>query len=136
MQHTLVTKGSDDEVIAMTVAIDDEEKLRRSKNGEASRIPELQAAAHAWLVEHSPDTLMNDIEFELSKPGVRVIWNAPNYPWGDLVEYCWSQGKGYGDAKYYKGRTMAELAEHIHEEFYTAKEASWGVKHQARQLCA
>ena len=33
MQHTLVTKGSDDEVIAMTVAIDDEENSGVAKTG-------------------------------------------------------------------------------------------------------
>ncbi len=50
------------------------------------RLPELQADAHAFLVEHSPNTLMDDIEYELSAYGIRVIWNAPNYSWGDLIE--------------------------------------------------
>ena len=69
---------------------------------------------------------MNDIEYELDKYGIHVIWNAPNYPWGDFVEYCWSQTKGYADARYFKGRTIEDLAEHIHEGMYTDKLARPG----------
>ena len=126
VKHTVVSNTSSDKIIELIVTIDDEEKLRRGKNGVVARLPELQAAAHAWLVEHSPRTLMNDVEYELDKHGIRVIWNAPNYPWGDFIEYCWSQGKGYADAKCFKGRNMVQLAEHIHEGLYTAKEARPG----------
>jgi hypothetical protein len=33
----------------------------------------------------------------------------------DFVEYCWSQCKGYADAKYFKGRFSVQLADHIRE---------------------
>jgi hypothetical protein len=43
-----------------------------------------------------------------------------------LIEYGWSQGRGYADAKWYKGRNMVALAEHIHEGLYTDKKARPG----------
>jgi phosphoketolase len=36
-----------------------------------------------------------------------------------IFELCSSQFKGYADAKNFKGRIMAQLAEHICEGFYT-----------------
>ena len=72
---------------------------------------------------------MNGIEYELSAYGIRVIWNAPNYSWGDLFEYCWSQSKGYADTMYFMGRTMVELAEHIHEGLNTGKVARPGMSY-------
>ena len=131
--HTVMSKTKsdmvDESIIKMAVTINSDEKTRRGKNGEVARLPELQAAAHAWLVEHSPNTLMDDIEYKLSAYGIRIIWNVPNYSWGDLIEYCWSQSKDYADAMYFKGRTMVELAEHIHEGVYTGKVARPGMSY-------
>ena len=126
VEHTLKSATADDELIELRVAINAAEKVRRGTNGKAARLPELQAAAHAWLAKNAPKTLMNDVEYALSQYDITVIWNAPNYPYGDLVEYCWGQGKAYADAKHFKGRKMVELAEHIHEGLYTAKEARPG----------
>ena len=56
--------------------------------------------------------------------GILVTGNTPNYSKGDFIEYCWSQC--YADAKYVKGRTVAELAEHVHEGLNTAREARPG----------
>ena len=127
VDHTLVTKGAEDEIIDLEVFINEEEKDRRGTNGKVARLPELQAAAHAWLVENSPETLMNDIEYELNNYGICVIWNASNYPQGDFVEYAWGQGKAYADAKHSKGRKMVELADHVHEGLYAAQEARPGM---------
>ena len=83
--------------------------------------------SYSSLAKNAPKTLTNDVESALNQYDITVIWNAPNYPYGDLVEYCWGQGKAYADAKHFKGRKMVELAEHIHEGLYTANLARSGV---------
>ena len=90
MRHPVTSEVAFNAAIAVVVTIDVAEKSQGGGNGEVARLPEQQASAHAWLVGHLPSTLMDDTEHDLENYAIHIIWNAPNYSWGDFIELCWS----------------------------------------------
>jgi hypothetical protein len=60
--HTYDSKAHPGATRPMTVTLNKAEWDRRGKQGSVASIRELQDAALAWLVEHKPTVLMNDLE--------------------------------------------------------------------------
>jgi len=114
--------------VVLNVALDDAEKARKGKPGVNAAVGELRAAAYAWLIEHSPETLLNDVEAYLRAecPRVHVLWSAPNCPELNPIEMVWAQAKLYVACKFTGKRSKAELRRHFHDGLYTDRLAKPG----------
>jgi hypothetical protein len=107
----------------MTVMLNKAEWDRRGKQGSVASIRELQDAALAWLVEHKPTVLMNDLEalFEEKFQGrVRLAWTPPYCPELAPIELIWAQAKLCAGIRNSGKSTRAEMLEDILEGLYTA----------------
>ncbi len=125
--HAVMKEGAVQSTVQMAVTLDAAEATRKGVNGKVARLPELQAAALAWLAQHKPDRLMNDVEYLLASAGnVRVIWNAPVYPDGNPIEMVWSRAKAYAKMRYVKNRSFARLIDDVRAGMYTAAPSGLG----------
>jgi hypothetical protein len=124
--------------VVLNVALDDAEKARKGKPGVNAAVGELRAAAYAWLIEHSPETLLNDVEAYLRAecPRVHVLWSAPNCPELNPIEMAWARAQAlrrvqvHGQAL--QGGAAAPLPRRpVHGQARQARAA----QREGRQLC-
>jgi hypothetical protein len=124
--------------VVLNVALDDAEKARKGKPGVNAAVGELRAAAYAWLIEHSPETLLNDVEAYLRAecPRVHVLWSAPNCPELNPIEMVWAQAKLYVACKFTGKRSKAELRRHFHDRpVHGQARQARAAQREGRQLC-
>lgn len=121
--HARVDKARSCETAPLRVELSPAEGGRRGKQGAVASLRELQDAALAWLVEHKPRVLMNDIEALLEerfRGRVRVAWVPPYSPEFCPIEMVWAQAKQCYGARATGARTRADMLADILEGLYTS----------------
>jgi hypothetical protein len=103
------------------VTMNEDEQGRKGRPGDHPSLLELQLACLDYLLNNSEKTLMNDLEFELSRIGnFVVLYNAPYFSWGMLIEMVWSQAKGFWLYTSNEGGVFSEMVDAIRSGLYTA----------------
>ena len=104
----------------VNVKMDEDEQGRKGRPGEHPALDELRIACLNYLLNNSERTLMNDLEFELSRAGnFKALYNAPYFSWGMLIEMVWSQSKGFWQFTCNEGGVFSEMVDAIRAGMYT-----------------
>ena len=104
----------------VNVKMDEDEQGRKGRPGVHPDLDELRIACLNYLLNNSEKTLMNDLEFELSRAGnFKPLYNAPYFSWGMLIEMVWSQSKGFWQFTCNEGGVFSEMVDAIRAGMYT-----------------
>lgn len=118
-------KGKPNEVVMLKETMDAAQKDKGGKAGVVARIDELRLAVRRWIASTPYAAILrNDFEALLLKHfkhRAYALWNPPNYPEANPIEFVWGRAKGYASAISSPDRSVPSLYARILDGLHTDK---------------